>query len=591
MANGIIDYNGFQIASGALDDGTLEFMRQRGLLPPVDGGASQAPQSLGAPTSLLPSEVVSGTGLRVPKISPVQGGNPFQAFQGDGESVPSFGGRMADARAIGLGPQGFGASIPEAEASTPNRFALSNERPSPLAPLAPEPMQPETMAEERELAVAAEAPRSVTPESPLRQRSPEEMMIEGVTGNLRNEANVAGRSADIYEKLRVNREQMIADNERRKSQLEESRAKLDEDRLKAREEYDAAEPTGYWEGKPTGERVLAGLAIGLGAFGSALSGSGRNIAYDIITDEINRDTAIQKEKREKLKGKVEDVDNQYDRLFKIYQNDSLVENELFNLRAEDAVNYLEQIKLEGVQDNVKNQIDMTVGKLQQDIQDRRFNQLQQLAELQKKQSEAGLSFEPSKDVRERFVPGVGIAKDKESAAKAIEVSQGTFDQIDLIEELEQLTEGFQSVDPRKRALIGQKVSLLTGKLRVPVVGPGAFTDSERAFIQNDIVGNPASLTSLDSITLQKLASLKDTLSRGRDRAIEAAGVRQFTPEESQYDSLIIRAGQRPAQGGQQNPQQAQLQQSLQAYESILQRDPGNADAKEAIELIKGQLGR
>jgi hypothetical protein len=71
----------------------------------------------------------------------------------------------------------------------------------------------------------------------------------------------------------------------------------------ARTAYDASEvdPDRYWQDKGTAGRILAALAVGLGAMGA--SRGGRNYAMDIIQGEINKDIAAQQANRAgKLRG-------------------------------------------------------------------------------------------------------------------------------------------------------------------------------------------------------------------------------------------------------------------------------------------------
>ena len=68
----------------------------------------------------------------------------------------------------------------------------------------------------------------------------------------------------------------------------------------------------YFEGR-TGAKVMAGIAMALGALGSSLTG-GENTAYKIIQNAINNDLAKQKAEHEKLKGTVQSARNLYTQL-------------------------------------------------------------------------------------------------------------------------------------------------------------------------------------------------------------------------------------------------------------------------------------
>jgi len=58
----------------------------------------------------------------------------------------------------------------------------------------------------------------------------------------------------------------------------------------------------YWEKQSTGDKVMAGLAIALGGFGSALTGDKSNRALDIINRAVEQDFAMQKANFENQKG-------------------------------------------------------------------------------------------------------------------------------------------------------------------------------------------------------------------------------------------------------------------------------------------------
>lgn len=64
----------------------------------------------------------------------------------------------------------------------------------------------------------------------------------------------------------------------------------------AREEAANAkiDPNRFWSQKGTGEKVVAGIAVALGAIGQGLTKSNNNSALDIITSQIDRDIEAQK---------------------------------------------------------------------------------------------------------------------------------------------------------------------------------------------------------------------------------------------------------------------------------------------------------
>jgi hypothetical protein len=87
-----------------------------------------------------------------------------------------------------------------------------------------------------------------------------------------------------------------------------------------------------------------------------------------------------------------------------------------------------------------------------------------------------------------------------------------------IDDLIGLAKQYQATnDPAEKAklyaLADQKAGMMVGKLRLPLTGPGAFTDSERAFVA-DTIGNPTKIFSLSSIEFAKLNAMKSKLEQG-----------------------------------------------------------------------------
>lgn len=145
------------------------------------------------------------------------------------------------------------------------------------------------------------------------------------------------------------------------------------------------------------------------------------------------------------------------------------------------------------------------------------------AEIGVKRSAA--SAKASVDAGERSVPGFdGMAPTKEEATKMREISSNNLQVLDGVAEISRLSsKPGATVDQETRARIATIQAFLVGKLRLPMTGPGAFTDSEREFVK-DTIGNPAKLFALSSIERAKLDELTKRLISDIDTTAAGLGL-------------------------------------------------------------------
>ena len=127
-------------------------------------------------------------------------------------------------------------------------------------------------------------------------------------------------------------------------------------------------------------------------------------------------------------------------------------------------------------------------------------------------------------VKSRFIPGLGTAPSVETA-KEMRTLQLADDQIQsgigrLLEILDTPGKRFD-LDLKKES--NTIVGLLTGALRVPIVGPGAFSEPERQLIEG-IIANPTKLFSIDSNTRTSLDTLAKRMRDNRDSYAKLIGL-------------------------------------------------------------------
>ena len=136
-----------------------------------------------------------------------------------------------------------------------------------------------------------------------------------------------------------------------------------------------------------------------------------------------------------------------------------------------------------------------------------------------------LAFQKYQDeYQARTIPGIGTAP---SIATATELRglQTAYEQVDTGVErlLEILEKDFKSFSPELRAEANVITGLLTGALRVPITGPGAFSESEKELIDG-IVANPTRIFSMDDKTKKSLQTLRTRIKESRDSYAKSIGI-------------------------------------------------------------------
>lgn len=151
------------------------------------------------------------------------------------------------------------------------------------------------------------------------------------------------------------------------------------------------------------------------------------------------------------------------------------------------------------------------------------------------------------EVKSRFIPGLGTAPSAETA-KEMRTLQMADEQIQtgigrLLEILDTPGKRFDlDLKQESNTIVG----LLTGALRVPIVGPGAFSDSEKEMIEK-IIQNPTKLFSLDSTTRVALNTLSKRMRADRDAYARSIGLDPYqSGSQSQPSSATSRMSFNPS---------------------------------------------
>lgn len=278
--------------------------------------------------------------------------------------------------------------------------------------------------------------------------------------------------------------------------------------ITAAREHARSKPMDEWS---TGRRVMAALAIGLGAAGAALTG-GRNSALDIINKSIDDEIASRR-------NYLGDLERTY----------GSAKDAHLAMRA----GLLDALKLDIEQRGARSESDVVRAKSQVlgaqigAERDKTENQLQQnrftnnleraKLEVEADKISATLSAKQAEFQQkygELYVQGVGVMRN-ETAAKEASTFARTVDQVKRaaarLRTLRSRNPGGTFTNRDDIAEAESVAQELVGILRIPYTGPGALTDAEREALMKNVVGNPLSLFSRDNTVLTKLSTLERSM--------------------------------------------------------------------------------
>lgn len=145
--------------------------------------------------------------------------------------------------------------------------------------------------------------------------------------------------------------------------------------------------------------------------------------------------------------------------------------------------------------------------------------------------------EKAKDLRGRLIPEVGFAQTEKDATDLKEIRSGVLEAkagLDKLKKLVSKPAASLSLEDRAEAKTLQQT--LVGALRLPITGPGAMSEQERAMLEN-IIANPATIFSLDSTTKRRLETLQGSLDDKFAASARARGVNVKSTEEKKDSKL------------------------------------------------------
>lgn len=315
--------------------------------------------------------------------------------------------------------------------------------------------------------------------------------------------------SDAAEAQRIKDQQEIADKQ--------SELSAEIDRVSALK----VDPSRFWADKSTGQKIALGASLFLGALGAARGGG--NQAAAVINNAINRDLEMQ---QADIIQQTRGVDKKRGILGEMksrFKDDRMAREAARMAYINDAQLKIQEMSNKYDSQIVKANAAKLIGQLEVQKQTAQAQFMQSFQQSKPVGPDANIGM-LDKDQRERFVPGYGLALTKDSAKLARE-SVSTMDSIKgNIDELMALSnKSGASFSPTDRARAETITSILTGQLRLPIVGPGAVSEKELELLQR-IIADPTKIMSLDNTNKARLQTLRQRMDKQTANQLKQYGL-------------------------------------------------------------------
>jgi hypothetical protein len=295
-------------------------------------------------------------------------------------------------------------------------------------------------------------------------------------------------------------------------------------------------PDRYMGSMQTGQRIATALALALGGFGAGMTG-GPNEVLNFINKQIDNDIEAQKQDL----GKKETLFSANLKRFNNLQEATDMTRLMIQAKGVADMNRI-AAKAAGPMAQAKAQ------QLQAAMIQQALPTIQQMALRQATQTlEQGAAKDPgvypelikayenidpkkAQDLRQRYVPGVGMAFTPKDASDIKDMSSTIQGAQAGIKDLLQIagTPG-KSLSLTERARAQEIRQSLIGALRLPITGPGAMNEGERRLLES-MIPDPAAIFSLDINNKTRLEELSNQLDSKLERLISARGLGKATAQ-------------------------------------------------------------
>jgi hypothetical protein len=283
----------------------------------------------------------------------------------------------------------------------------------------------------------------------------------------------------------------------------------------------------FWNTSSTGTKLMAALAIGLGAYQGTLSGTGGNNGLDMVNKIIDRELeqkqqgfknqlALKSAVMDKVKSQLSILDSQTlskDKKIKILtlkqqleQEQSKIQQNLFQEQRKDSLQRISMNKelAPEVRERARQEI---MRNTPEKLQEKLIN----LGDMGGVQTIIGTPGE-AKDLREKVSNANMMVKDLHELSSLVSEVSGTEKLLGKV--------GLQSESYRR---VEQITSSIIGMLRVDILGPGVMTEAERQIIKNTL-GNPNKILTLDDTEKKMIFNMQQKIYQGTRDRLRKSGV-------------------------------------------------------------------
>lgn len=303
----------------------------------------------------------------------------------------------------------------------------------------------------------------------------------------------------------------------------------------------SVDPNRLWASKSSGQKAMAVIGLVLGGIGSGVTG-GKNVAYEIFENSIQRDVDAQKAEIEKLKDVGSAKRNMYGLYMEKFKDDRQAEAatkltmyEQMELKMKEAAALAKSPQILANAEKALGELQVAKNAALLQFEQAAAAKVQQIQLRGGSQLPANVDIEQlTTDQRERYVPEFGLASTKEGA-KEMRDHKATSDTVSgILKELIDMTNSSgKSLNPKAKARAQTLAAVLKGKLRGPIVGPGAVSESEWKLL-NSIVADPTEIFSMDSVSRSSLQAVNDTMKRNLSDIAKANGLKPIGQQVSSF---------------------------------------------------------
>lgn len=291
------------------------------------------------------------------------------------------------------------------------------------------------------------------------------------------------------------------------------------------------DPNHYLGSMDTGQKIATAISLALGGLGQGLAG-GPNQAMEFLKSQIDKDIDMQKaeigKKENLLSANLREFGNLKDasEMTRIMMNDT-INTRLGEAAAKSqgplAISRAKQLSAEIEAKEIAPRMEALAAKKmiaqgEADAQKNPSMYPQLIARLEQ--------TDPKKaqELRERLVPGVGLANTPKDATEVKDITVSATGARKSLADLRSiLNSPNKSLDLDSRAKAQSIRQQLIGQLRVAILGPGTVNENERKLLE-DLVPDVTSFFSRDKSLATKLGTLDTKLSEGLQQQLSARGV-------------------------------------------------------------------